>query len=71
MIGGFSIVTYYSVIIAWSCIYFVGSFKPDLPWAKADCGDIGDVGYDSCIADPNSLPIKAANSVRFHSMCRA
>lgn len=30
--GGFMITTYYTNIIAWSCVYFIASFKSPLPW---------------------------------------
>ncbi|CAM9319341.1 unnamed protein product [Chrysoparadoxa australica] len=31
--GSFFVVCYYVVIIAWSCLYFIDSFKSPLPWA--------------------------------------
>ena len=36
MFGGYVITFYYTIILAWACIYFVESFQgtDSIPWAK-------------------------------------
>lgn len=46
VLASFSLVTYYNVMIAWSLIYLVVSFKNPLPWSiqRAQAG----TNYKSC-----------------------
>lgn len=61
--SAFTIVSYYVMIIAWVCIYFIQSFKSELPWTNA-------TGEPACY-NGDGVPADQAEYYLYHDVLGA